>query len=242
MRSNGNMLQTITTEIKTPTEALKALRDPRRTWLTDLREMRARVLYSEGGHNPIFLSQSGAYCDVDPFDAYAHHILFRAGQCIVACARVSVLCPDAPGYLASMLGHKRLEEILSDMGISWDRTCEASRWIVAWKFRNLGLGPRVVAAAWALAQSMNMQSAFVMAGTRQCQDDLLCRMGARPVLGIPLIPAMIIDDELRLLHFNMRVPVHRTLKRISARTSLLSPVSINSGLVPSEVTIHAQHN
>ena len=57
MRSIVNPLPSITTEIKTPVEALKALCESGRNWLSELREMRGRVLYNEGGRNPIFVSQ-----------------------------------------------------------------------------------------------------------------------------------------------------------------------------------------
>ena len=229
MRSIGNVSPTITTEIKTPAEALRALCESGWNWLSELREMRGKVLFNELGGGSIFLSRSGTYADADLFDAHAHHIVLRAGQRIAACARVSVLNPEVPGYVSTTLGHRRLEELLSQMGAHWETGCEASRWIVAHEYRNLGLGPRVVAAAWALAQRLEMRIGFVLACTRHGQDHLLCRMGARPVEGVGLIPAGIIDDSLRLLYFNMCLPAHVSLERMGER-NVISPMSATTGV------------
>jgi predicted GNAT family N-acyltransferase len=238
MRSIANLSPSITTEIKTPAEAQKALCDPGKNWLSELREMRGRVLYEEGGWNPMFVSESGTCTDLDSLDEGAHHVLVRAGDDIVACARVSVLNRERAGYVSSLLGSRRFEEILFQSGAAWGTTCEASRWIVDSKFRHMGLGPRVVAAAWTLARCLEMRAGFVLACTRYGQDRLLCRMGAKPVDGVPLIPAGVIHDELRLLHFNLCVPAHVTLKRMSARGPVPVADFINAG--PSHLKVRQQ--
>jgi predicted GNAT family N-acyltransferase len=204
----------ITTEIRTPAEALEAQTNPDVHWLGELREMRGRVLYSEGGCNPIFLSANGSPYDADPFDLQAHHILLLASQRIVACARVSPFDCTKPGYVSSFLGQRRLEAILHDLGTTPEFSCEASRWIVAPDCRNLGLGPRVVAASWSLARSLGMHTAFVLAGTRYGQDRMLCRMGAQRVSGVASFPAGVIDDDLRLLYFNVAAPTMMIRKKM----------------------------
>jgi hypothetical protein len=201
----------ITTEIKTPTDARQADTDGH--WLREVREMRGRVMYNERGRNTAFLSADGTYIDADPFDFPAHHVLLRSSQRIVACARVSRLDRRTPGYVSTMLGQEKFDEVLLDLGITLERSCEASRWFVATEFRNLGLGPHVIAASWALACSLNSQTAFALAGTRFGQDRLLCRMGAQPVSGLATIPAGAIDDDVRLLYFNLTAPTRVTERR-----------------------------
>ena len=196
----------ITTEIRTPAEVVEAHANPDVHWLWELREMRGRVIYGERGGNPIFLSANGTPYDADPFDLQAHHVLLLAAQRIVACARVSPFDCMKPGYVSSLLGQSRLEAVLRDLGTTPESSCEATRWCVAPDCRNLGLGPRVVAAAWALARSLGMHTAFVFAGIRYGQDRMLCRMGALPVKGVATLPGGAIDDDLRLLYFNVANP------------------------------------
>jgi hypothetical protein len=228
----------ITTEIKTPAEASRALRDPGIGWLRELRQMRGRVIYIERGRDASFLSPDGDYLDADPFDSDAYHILLRAGERLVGCARVSLLRDDKPGYIATLLGREQLAEVLNTIGATWAQSCEASRWVVAPQFRNLGLGPRVVATAWALARSLELRTAFVLAGTQHGQDQMLCRMGAQPVPGIPTLPAGRIGEEVRLLKFENSAPALITRKKIDIRrmlTALQMPLSVNDGVASNSV-------
>lgn len=206
-------LPPITTEIKTPADALETQAHKVGHWLREVREMRGRVMFNERGRNTAFLSGDGTYIDADPFDFHSHHVLLRSSQRIVACARVSRLDRQTPGYVSTMLGQEKFDQVLRNLGIPFEQSCEASRWFVATEFRNLGLGPRVVAASWALACSLNIQTAFVLAGTRFGQDRLLCRMGAQPVSGVATIPAGAIDDDVRLLYFNLTSPTRVTERR-----------------------------
>jgi hypothetical protein len=111
--------------------------------------------------------------------------------------------PILRGLIA--IGEERLASILWDLGVTRERACEASRWVVVPEFRG-ELGPRIVAASWAVARWLSMDVAFVMAGTRQRQDLVLIRMGARPVRAVPLVRSEIFDDELRLLYFDVLQP------------------------------------
>jgi hypothetical protein len=85
----------------------------------------------------MFVSESGTCTDLDSLDAGAYHVLLRAGDDVVACARVSVLNPERPGYVSTLLGSGRFEEILFQSGADWRTTCEASRWIVDSNFRRM---------------------------------------------------------------------------------------------------------
>jgi hypothetical protein len=192
----------ITMEIRTPAEALEAEANPDIQWLRELREMRGRVIYNEWGRNPVFLSANGTPSDPDPYDLQAHHVLLRLSQRVVACARISPLDCSKPGLISTLLGQKRFDRILRDLGTPPELSCEGSRWVVGKDFRSLGLGPRVVATSWALVRSLGRHIGFVLAGTRYGQDKLLCRLGAQPVHGVPTLSACVVNDEVRLLHFN----------------------------------------
>ena len=118
----------ITTEIKTPADAREAQADTGGHWLREVHEMRGRVMYNERGRNAAFLSADGTYVDADPFDVQAHHVLLRSSQRIVACARVSRLDRRTPGYVSTMLGQEKFDEVLRDLEIPFEQSCEASRW------------------------------------------------------------------------------------------------------------------
>lgn len=141
--------------------------------------MRGRVCYEEG-HRPFFRLPDGKFCDPDPADFGAYHMIVRSDGRAVGCARILPLTDGQPSALLSTLGKDRFEEILSRMGTTRDRTCEASRWLVVPECRK-GLGLRIVAASWAIAQWLSFETAFVLAGTRQKQDCALIRMGARAI-------------------------------------------------------------
>ena len=215
----------ITTQIKTPGEAAQALRDPDICWLKEVRKMRGRVIYLERGRDSSFLSQEGDFIDADPFDGDCYHVLLRAAESLVACARVSLVGADKSGMMTTFLGKEAFEQVLNRIGTTWTETCEASRWMVSPEYRNLGLGPRVVAAAWALAKSLGLRTAFVLAGTRHGQDRQLCRMGAQPVPGFPVFPAGHIADDIRLLKFDIAIPAEVTRKKIE-RARMPIPLQI----------------
>ena len=112
-----------------------------------------------------------------------------------------------------------------------ERTGEASRWLVAPEYRGK-LGPRVVATTWAVAQWLNIEIGFVVAGTRQKQDVALMRMGAQAVPGLPLFPSETFDDDLHLLYFDVFHPSESMGKRMQEAATdlgLESRVSPRSG-------------
>ena len=218
----------IMTEIRTPAEAIEAAADPNIHWLRELREMRGRVFYHEGCRKPVLLSTNGTFSDADPFDLQAHHVLLRVSQRIVACARISPLDFSKPGFISSVLGRKRFDGLLRDLGVAPEISCEGSRWVVAAEFRDLGLGPRVIATTWALVHSLGRHVGFVLAATQHGQDQLLCRMGAQPVNGVATLPAAgVIDGEHRLLRFNgdppriLRKPFDRAMRMLRPSTAPL---------------------
>ena len=96
-------------------------------WLSELREMRGRVCYEEG-HRPFFLLSDGKFCDSDLADLSAYHIITRLEGRVVGCARILPLTNGQQSTLLSTIGKDRFEEILSRIGTTRTRSCEASRW------------------------------------------------------------------------------------------------------------------
>jgi hypothetical protein len=188
------------------TEIALELRAPGQTsaaWLRELQEIRGRVLY-EDGRRPYFRRPDGRFCDPDPSDAEAFHIVARSQGRLAGCARI--LPADLPtGWIPSVIGERRLAEILHDLGASREHACDASRWVVAPEFRG-SLGRRIVGVALAVGRWLSVEVGFVLACTCRKQDLALIRMGARPVPGLPLFQSTISGDQLRLLYFDVSQP------------------------------------
>jgi hypothetical protein len=201
-------------------------------WLAEVCEMRGRVCY-DGGHRPSFQKADGSFNDFDLVDLCAYHVVARSGDRVVGCARVVPLEKIRSGVVSSFIGEERFASLLRGMGMSRERVCEASRWVVLPEFRG-ELGRRLVAAIWAVTRWLLMEGVFVMAGTRQKQDLALIRMGARPVSEVQLAPSQVFDDELRLLFFDVLQPPESMRRRIDSAgvalrlPRLVSPVARDS--------------
>jgi hypothetical protein len=188
-------------------------------WLTEVQEMRARTLY-DGGRRPSFQKDDCHFEDADSIDLVAYHVVARSLGQVVGCVRVAPLTRIDSGVVSSAIGEEHLANVLSGLGTTRERTRESSRWIVRPEFRGV-LGPRLVAGSWAIARWLSMDIGLVMAGTRQKQDLALIRMGARPVNGVPLEPCELLDDDLRLLYFDVARPPHFMRRRIDEAASAL---------------------
>jgi Acetyltransferase (GNAT) domain len=189
-------------------------------WLAEVREMRGRVIY-EQGRRPSFRMIDGSFDDPDPIDRHAYHIIARAQGRAVGCSRIMVMANGRPSTVTSTIGEDRFDRILRDIGTTREQTCEASRWIVVPEYRGK-LGPRIVAASWAVARWLSVEIAFVLAGTRQGQDRALVHMGARAISGLPLFPAEVLDDDLRLLYFDVSHPSESMRKQMLEIATVLN--------------------
>jgi hypothetical protein len=195
-------------------------------WLTEMREMRGRTWYDQG-RRPSFHKSDGGYSDADPIDLDAYHVIAsRAGQ-VVGCARVLPLKDVTSCSISATIGDQRFQRILQTLETAWERTCEASRWVVVPECRG-ELGPRLVAASWAVAHWLGIEFAFVLAGTRQKQDLALIRMGARAIRGFPLFHSSVWDDELRLLYFDVLHPPRSIQKQMIVASALLNVTDVVS--------------
>jgi hypothetical protein len=187
--------------------------------LTEVRAMRARVMYDEG-RRPFFRLDDGSFDDPDPVDLYAYHIVARAWDRPVGYARVVPLATEG-GFVSSTIGADRLNRILRDLGTTRERSCEAARWAVVPGWRG-ALGRRLVAAAWAVARWLGVDTAFVLACTVARQDLALMRLGARPIRGVPQLTCRAANEELRLLHFDVLHPSPWMRRQINDAGSVLN--------------------
>ncbi len=174
-------------------------------WVSELQEMRGRVLY-DGGRRPRFLKHDGTYADDDPLDALSFHVIVRAQGRMVGCARVTPLSPGVRGVVESTLGEDRFRGMLTEIGAAAETTSEASRWMVVPELRGHGLGFQLVAASWAVGRWLGVRTGFVAAGSRDKQDHMLMKLGAHSVDAVPLIPSDEFADELHVLHFDVQNP------------------------------------
>jgi Acetyltransferase (GNAT) domain len=176
-----------------------------------------------GGHN--FRGADTRFYDPDSSDPRYFHIIARHRSKLAGCVRVAPLKELHHGVVSSAINEDYLTSVLSGLGTTRERACESSRWVVTPEFRG-ELGPRLAAAAWALARSLSMDIALVMAGTWQKQDLALIRMGARPVNGVPLVSSETFRGKLRLLYFDVVRPtafMQRRIERAAADLKLMSP-------------------
>jgi Acetyltransferase (GNAT) domain len=206
-RTRGTSASSFSAEIRFPVRERVAseLVPPSLEWLSELREARGRIIYDHG-HRPAFRLPDGSFSDPDPLDLDAYHLIVRSQSGFAGCSRVIRLSECSQGAVESALGRQGFSDLLSQLGARRERTCEASRWMVAPEYRRRGLGFYIVAASWAAARWLGLETAFVMAGTRDRQASALVKMGAQPVPGAPLLHSRRLDDDLRLLYFDVLHP------------------------------------
>jgi hypothetical protein len=191
-------------------------------WLTELREMRGRVLYDEV-LRPCFQISPGKFDDPDPADLMAYHVIARAEGRAVGCARIVPSKVIQSGFIARTIGGQQLEAIFEQLRMNPEQVCEASRWVVVPECRGV-LGRRIVAASWAVARWLSFRTAFVLAATCHKQDLALIRMGARPIGGLSLFPSRTTNDHCRLLHFDVVHPSRRMEEQIADMAEALKLV------------------
>jgi hypothetical protein len=187
-------------------------------WLRELRALRGKIFYNDG-QRPSFQTADGAFDDPDPTDTSAFHIVGGSEGRAIGCARLlpSIL-PDS--WLDSVLGRRRLDTILRNLGVNRSQACEGSRWAVAPEGRGT-LGPVIVAATWAVARWLRCSVGLVLACTCRNQDVALIRMGGHPVPGVPLMRSPVSEDYLRLIYFDAMNSPETMRKHLDRAAALL---------------------
>jgi GNAT superfamily N-acetyltransferase len=165
-------------------------------WLSQLRSVRARVLY-DGGRRPGFRAVDGRHWDPDPVDLHAYHIIARRGDELLGAIP---LTRGPRGPLARLLGAERLEHVIAELGAGRSQAVEAGGWVVVPAARGTGVAKRLVAATVALTWHLGARLWLGAAGTRDGQDRILARLGVRFVPDRDTLPLPGYADEVRLVY------------------------------------------
>ena len=176
-------------------------------WLKEVRSLRGSVLF-DNGRRPHFRTGDGRFCDADPIDLYAHHILVHDGMRLVGCVRVYPLVLNGlPCVTEKILGQKTFSEMLHKLGAKRTETVEIGRWIVDPAYRASGRpGVQLAAASAALAITLGNGSVFqrkiivCSAGTGDRQDLMLARIGLSAARAVEAITCDDFKDNVRVMY------------------------------------------
>jgi len=176
-------------------------------WLKEVRSLRGSVLF-DNGRRPHFRTGDGRFCDADPIDLYAHHILVHDGMRLVGCVRVYPLVLNGlPCVTEKILGQKTFSEMLHKLGAKRTETVEIGRWIVDPAYRASGRpGVQLAAASAALAITLGNGSVFqrkiivCSAGTGNRQDLMLARIGLSAARAVEAITCDDFKDNVRVMY------------------------------------------
>ena len=174
-------------------------------WLTELAELRGRVLYA-GGRRMRFRQSNGGCIDRDPFDRHAYHVLLRNSHRLIGCIRLIPLKNVQRCRTEVLVGLPRFEQVLVELGVTRHRVAEVGRWVIAPEFAACRMGMRLVAGVGNLAIWLGLEAVVAVVGTRDGQARALMRAGGRPVPGIPPIASEEYDDEVLVLTFDLVHP------------------------------------
>lgn len=174
-------------------------------WITELAEMRGRVLYA-GGRRGQFRHADGHCIDRDPLDRYAYHLLLRNLDRLIGCIRVIPLRNVQRCRSESLLGSEQFERVVVRCGTSRDRVGEVGRWVIVPELAPLRMGLRLVAGVGALAKWLGLETVVAIVGTRDGQADALMRAGGRQVPGLVPIKSEKYNDDLVVLTFDLLNP------------------------------------
>jgi hypothetical protein len=178
-------------------------------WLKEVRALRGRVLF-DNGRRPAFRIENGEFCDEDPIDVRAFHVLAYDGAPLVGCVRLYRLDPEGPPCVTEkILGRRVFSQMLQTLGANRTEIVEIGRWTVDPGYRaarhDLGLSLQLAAASAAVAKTLGEASgasrgfAICAAGTKGRQDRMIARFGMAPVLGIDPTYCEDYKDDVRVL-------------------------------------------
>jgi Acetyltransferase (GNAT) domain len=172
-----------------------------RPWLSEVRELRARVLF-EDGRRPEFGPLGARRGDPDPLDLRSFHIVLRHRTSVVGCVRLTPIDCGLPSVTEQTVGAERLRALLESIEMSAGRTVEHGRWMVDPRYQTIGAGMYLMAASFALALKWNYP--YSLATVSRNVVPILTRAGARRAPGVPPIRSERFDDELIVLYGRQR--------------------------------------
>jgi N-acyl-L-homoserine lactone synthetase len=123
------------------------------SWLTEVRELRARVIFANG-QRPAFGSNGARQGDRDEIDFYSTHIVARLRGAIAGCVRLTPLVASLPSVTEQMIGKAKLRELLATLGADASKTVEHGRWVADPAYKQLGTGVYLMAASFAVAYKL----------------------------------------------------------------------------------------
>ena len=176
-------------------------------WLKEVRSLRGSVLF-DNGRRRHFRTEDGRFCDADPIDLYAYHILAYDGTRLVGCVRVYRLVSNGLSCVTEkILGKKTFSEMLHKLGAQRTETVEIGRWIVHPAYRASGRpGVQLAAASAALAITLRngslVQPAMTVCsvGTGDRQDLMLARIGLTAIPAAEPINCDDFKDNVRVMY------------------------------------------
>lgn len=167
-------------------------------WLAEVREFRAEILHN-GGLRPAF-HRDGRFCDDDPADPFAHHVVARVDGAIVATLRIVPLAATAVGFCERMFGTAVIDRVLAQVGVTRKETWEGSGWAVEPTRRGAAMGPRVLAAGSAAARGLGLTTAIGSSGKRYGQLYRILAAGYRCAEGVDPVGVDSLADDVQLVH------------------------------------------
>ena len=168
-------------------------------WLAELRRFRAEMLYADG-LRPAFRGSDGIFCDDDPSDPFAYHVVAIDDGKPIATFRVLRLTATHSGVCERLLGTDVLNQWLSKLGIDRAQAWEGSGWAVQPTRRGSGVGLRTLAAGEAVATQLGLTQGIGATGTRYGQLQRVLSAGYRPVPGLDPIPVPTLADDIQIVY------------------------------------------
>lgn len=224
-----------------PHAGLPAIGPP--TTAEQIAEFRARVLF-DAGRRPSFRKE-GSYADADPLDRHAFQIAIRAEGEIIGCIRTNPTSTTPPSSMASLLGADLLGRVLRSLGVDRRHCWDGGRWAVDPGRQRASIGGELACAAMAVARYLGARRLVGVAGVRGRQAARLVSLGAQYVSSCPTIEARALDDELRVVAFDLDDIHSEVSARIEATTATLHrawPSSVSALGEPAGSTMLTQHS
>lgn len=193
------------------------------TTTEQIAEFRARVLWS-AGRRPSFRRDDGVYVDHDALDEHAFHVALRDEGAIVGCIRTNPTSESPPSSMAAELGPALLAHVLGSLGVERHECWDGGRWAVDSDRQRSALGGELACAAMAVARHLGGRRLVGVAGMRQGQANRLVSLGAKYVEACPPIEARALDDELRVVAFDLDDVHPDAAARIASFAAELRPV------------------
>lgn len=144
--------------------------------------------------------------DDDPRDLDGWHILGRCDGELHGSIRLHREIAESTSPVIAHMGQDTFRRFIDQLGVSADSVAEVGRLAVLPGVRGAGLGMRLMAAAWVLAQALGAAHILAIVGARSRHDEFLVSTGTRELREVGRRQSELWRDELRVLHFPLAAP------------------------------------